>query len=81
MEQRGLYLVIGVFFAIVLVGRVFGGRYIGLIPLGTCISSGIWLWVQEVVRSGREVEWDSEKERGRTATANLLPESVEWMYV
>jgi len=79
LEQRGLYLVIGVFVAIVLLGRVFGGRYLGIIPLGMCISSGIWLWVKEVVRSGREVEWESEKERGKTATTNLLPESVEWM--
>lgn len=79
LEQRGLVLVIGVFFAIVLVGKTFGGRYLGLIPLGMCISSGIWLWIREIIRSGREVEWESEKERGKTATANLLPESVEWM--
>jgi len=79
LEQRGLYLIIGVFFGIITVGKTFGGRYIGLIPLAMCVSSGIWLWVKEVVRSGREVEWESEKERGKTATANLLPESVEWM--
>jgi hypothetical protein len=79
LEERGLWLVAGVFVAIVLLGRVFGGKYIGIIPLAACVSSGIWLWVKEVVRSGREVEWESEKERGRTATANLLPESVEWM--
>ncbi|KAK3711371.1 hypothetical protein LTR37_009751 [Vermiconidia calcicola] len=79
LEQRGLYLVIGVFFAIIIIGKTFGGRYIGIIPLAMCVSSGIWLWVKEVVRSGREVEWESEKERGKTATANLLPESVEWM--
>nr|POE83353.1 meiotically up-regulated gene 190 protein [Quercus suber] len=79
LEQRGLYLTIGVFAAIILVGRTFGMKYIGLFPLAMCVSSGIWLWVREVVRSGREVEWDSEKERGQTATANLLPESVEWM--
>lgn len=79
LEERGLWLVAGVFLGIVLVGRVFGGRYLGLIPLAMCVSSGIWLWVKEVVRSGREVQWESEKERGKTATANLLPESVEWM--
>jgi hypothetical protein len=79
LEERGLWLVAGVFVGIVLLGRVFGGKYIGIIPLAACVSSGIWLWVKEVVRSGREVEWESEKERGRTATANLLPESVEWM--
>lgn len=79
LEERGMWMVGGVFVAIVLLGRVFGGRYIGIIPLALCVSSGIWLWVKEVVRSGREVEWESEKERGKTATANLLPESVEWM--
>ena len=79
MEQRGMYLVGGVFISIVVLGKVFGGKLIGIIPLAMCISSGIWLWVREVVRSGREVEWEGEKQRGKTATANLLPESVEWM--
>lgn len=79
LEQRGLYLVIGIFIAIVVLGKMFGGRYLGLIPLAMCVSSGVWLWIKEVVRSGREVEWESEKERGKTATTNLLPESVEWM--
>lgn len=79
VEERGLILIIGIFFAIVIVGRVFGGGYLGLIPLGGCVSSGVWLWIKELVRSGREMEWESEKERGKTATTNLLPESVEWM--
>ncbi|KAK5136321.1 hypothetical protein LTR08_003694 [Meristemomyces frigidus] len=79
LEQRGLYMTIGVFLAIIILGKTFGGRYIGIIPLAMCVASGIWLWVKEVVRSGREVEWESEKERGKTATVNLLPESVEWM--
>lgn len=79
LEGRGMYLVVGVFFAIVIVGKAFGGSALGLIPLGACVSSGIWLWIKEIVRSGREVEWSSEKERGETAVANLLPESVEWM--
>ncbi|KAK3111542.1 hypothetical protein LTR53_013123, partial [Teratosphaeriaceae sp. CCFEE 6253] len=79
LEERGLFLVIGLFFGIVILGKTFGGKYIGIIPLAACVSSGVWLWVKEVVRSGREVEWHSEKVRGQTATANLLPESVEWM--
>lgn len=78
LEQRGLYLVVGVFVGIIVLGRTFGGRFIGIIPLAACVASGIWLWVKEVVRSGREVEWSAEKERGQVATANLLPESVEW---
>lgn len=79
LEERGMLLCVGIFVAIVVIGKVFGGKYLGLIPLATCISSGLFLWVKEVVRSGREVEWDSEKTRGQYATANLLPESVEWM--
>ena len=79
LEERGFYLIVGVFFGIIIMGKTFGGKYIGIIPLAACVSSGIWLWIKELVRSGREVEWDSEKVRGETATANLLPESVEWM--
>nr|OQO15690.1 hypothetical protein B0A51_16999 [Rachicladosporium sp. CCFEE 5018] len=79
MEERGLYLIGGIFFSIIIVGKTFGGKYLGLIPLAACVASGVWLWIKEMVRSGREVEWSSEKERGQTATANLLPESVEWM--
>jgi hypothetical protein len=44
---------------------MFGGALKGLIPLAMCLSSGVWLWVKEVIRSGREVEWDSEKTRGQ----------------
>ncbi|KAF2839541.1 hypothetical protein M501DRAFT_719156 [Patellaria atrata CBS 101060] len=79
LEKQAGVVCIGLFIAIVVLGKMFGGALKGLIPLGMCISSGVWLWMKEVVRSGREVEWDSEKTRGMTATANLLPESVEWM--
>jgi hypothetical protein len=44
---------------------MFGGALKGLIPLGMCLASGVYLWMKEVVRSGREVEWDSEKVRGQ----------------
>lgn len=66
MEKRAGVLCIGVLAAIVILGKMFGGRILGLLPLGACISSGIWLWMKEVVRSGREVEWSSEKTRGET---------------
>ncbi|TAQ89167.1 hypothetical protein B7494_g2507 [Chlorociboria aeruginascens] len=79
LERRTTVLVAGVFIAIVVIGRMFGGGLIGLIPLAMCISSGIFLWMKEVVRSGRATEWSSEKERGQIATTNLIPESVEWM--
>jgi hypothetical protein len=49
----------------VVVGKMFGGALKGLIPLGMCLASGVYLWMKEVVRSGREVEWDSEQVRGQ----------------
>ncbi|ORY11628.1 hypothetical protein BCR34DRAFT_624727 [Clohesyomyces aquaticus] len=79
LEKRAGYMCIGIFVATVVVGKMFGGALKGLIPLAMCLTSGVWLWVKEVVRSGREVEWHSEQKRGEIATANLLPESVEWM--
>ncbi|KAK4987714.1 hypothetical protein LTR66_002656 [Elasticomyces elasticus] len=79
LEKKATVLCIGLLVAIVVLGKMFGGSLKGLIPLAMCVASGVFLWAKEVVRSGREVEWDSEKTRGETATANLLPESVEWM--
>ncbi|QDS73779.1 hypothetical protein FKW77_005419 [Venturia effusa] len=79
LEQQAGGVCIAVAVAVIFLGKSFGGSLKGLIPLAACLVSGIWLWMKEVIRSGREVEWESEKERGRTATANLLPESVEWL--
>ncbi|KAJ5779363.1 hypothetical protein N7457_007083 [Penicillium paradoxum] len=79
LEKRATILCIGISFAVIVLGRIFGGSLWGLIPLAFCITSGVWLWMQEVIRSGREMEWSSEQVRGQMATANLLPESVEWL--
>jgi Ca2+-dependent lipid-binding protein len=79
LESRNIMLCTGIFLAIVFVGRMFGGKLLGLIPLAMCVTSALWLFNKEVIRSGRETEWHSEKERGQTATANLIPESVEWL--
>lgn len=79
LEKRAGFLCIGILVTTIVVGKMFGGALKGLIPLGMCLSSGVWLWMKEVVRSGREVEWHSEATRGQMATLNLLPESVEWM--
>uniref|UniRef100_A0A093VEX5 Meiotically up-regulated protein n=2 Tax=Talaromyces marneffei PM1 TaxID=1077442 RepID=A0A093VEX5_TALMA len=79
IEKRANGLVAGIFLAIIIVGRTFGGSLWGLIPLAACVASGVFLWVKELIRSGRDAEWRSEQLRGETATANLLPESVEWM--
>ncbi|KAF5548418.1 hypothetical protein FMEXI_4768 [Fusarium mexicanum] len=79
LEQRSNVLCIGIFAAIVFIGKMFGGRLLGLIPLGFCVASGVFLWTKDLIRQGRDLEWSSEQERGETATANLIPESVEWM--
>ena len=79
IETRASVLCIGIFIAIIFVGRFFGGKLLGLIPLALCVVSGVWLWMKDLIRRGRDMEWSSEQERGETATANLIPESVEWM--
>jgi Ca2+-dependent lipid-binding protein len=79
LEKQAGGLCVAGFLAIVILGKMFGGSVWGLIPLGACVVSGFWLWVQNLIHSGREIEWSSEQERGHTAVANLLPESVEWM--
>ncbi|KAL5345148.1 hypothetical protein ACLOAV_010104 [Pseudogymnoascus australis] len=79
LEKRTEILCIGVLVAIVILGKMFGGALYGLIPLAMCVSSGIFLWMKAVLRDGRNQEWSSEQERGETAVANLIPESVEWM--
>ncbi|KAH8677757.1 hypothetical protein BX600DRAFT_393925 [Xylariales sp. PMI_506] len=79
LEQRATILCAAVFFSIIFVGKLFGGRLLGLIPLSMCITSGIFLWMKDLVRQGRDLEWASEQKRGETAVVNLIPESVEWM--
>ena len=68
LENRASALCIGVFVAIILLGKMFGASLKGLIPTSMCITSGSWLWMKEVVRSGREVEWSSEQSRGETVS-------------
>lgn len=67
-EKKATILAGGILIAIVLLGKMFGGALYGLIPLGMCISSGVFLWMKEVIRSGREHEWESEKARGKTVS-------------
>jgi len=65
LERRGTILCAGIFLGTVFIGRMFGGALLGLTALGMCLSSGVYLWVKEVIRSGREVEWHSERVRGQ----------------
>jgi hypothetical protein len=66
LEQRTIILSGGVLIAIVVLGKMFGGALYGLVPLGMCVASGIYLWMKELVRKGRDHEWQSEKDRGQT---------------
>jgi Ca2+-dependent lipid-binding protein len=97
LENRTTFLSGGIALAIIVLGKLFGGALYGLIPLGLCVGSGVFLWMKELIRSGRDTEWSSEQDRGATvsganefplklfltncfqATANLIPESVEWL--
>ncbi|KAI0532227.1 hypothetical protein GGR58DRAFT_490955 [Xylaria digitata] len=79
IEQRASILCIAVFFSIIFFGKSFGGRLLGLIPLAFCVTSGVFLWMKDLIRRGRDIEWSSEQKRGETAVVNLIPESVEWM--
>lgn len=66
LEKKATILTAGILVAIVVLGKMFGGALYGLIPLGMCASSGVFLWMKEVIKSGREHEWESEKTRGQT---------------
>ena len=72
LETRASGLCIGVFIAIIVLGKMFGASLKGLIPTAMCIVSGIWLWMKEVIRSGREVEWSSEQSRGEVVSPSNL---------
>ena len=73
LETRASGLCIGVFIAIIVLGKMFGASLKGLIPTAMCIVSGIWLWMKEVIRSGRDVEWSSEQSRGEVVSASSPP--------
>lgn len=79
LEARANVMCAAVLLAIVFVGKMFGGSLWGLVPLGVAVTSGVFLWVKDVIRQGREGEWASEKKRGEMAVVNLIPESVEWL--
>lgn len=71
LEQRAYALCAGIFVAIVLGGKMFGGSLKGLIPLAIFITSAVWMWASEVVRSGRDTEWSSEENRGQMVRRNF----------
>lgn len=68
LEMRANMLCAGILIGTIVIGKMFGGALKGLVPLGMCLASGVYLWMKEVIRSGREVEWDSEQVRGQMAS-------------
>jgi hypothetical protein len=68
LEKSTLALAGGVTITIVVLGKMFGGALYGLIPLGMCVGSGIFLWMKELIRKGRELEWSSEQARGEVVS-------------
>jgi len=72
MSTRTTTLCAGAPIAIVVLGKMFGGALYGLLPLGICVSSGIFF-----VRAGRVTEWSSKKQRGQTVSLHLhMPEQA-----
>lgn len=72
LEKRGGSLCLTIFGAIIILGKMFGASLKGLIPTAFCIASGVWLWMKELVRSGREMEWSSEQSRGETVCSTIF---------
>jgi hypothetical protein len=64
LERWATILCAGIFVAIVVVGKLFEGKLYGLILLASGITSGVFLWMKELLRAGRAQEWSSEKQRG-----------------
>lgn len=46
---------------------------------GVSISCVIWLWTRSILSQTRNIDWSAERQRGEIASANLIPESVEWL--
>ncbi|EFR03857.1 meiotically up-regulated 190 protein [Nannizzia gypsea CBS 118893] len=79
LEKRAGVLCSVIFGSILVAGRFAGGELKWIFPLACCVATGVWFWTYDVIRRGRTFEWHSEKLRGQTATANLIPESAEWL--
>lgn len=81
LEKRANGLAAGIAIAVIVLGRTFGGSLWGLIPLSFCIASGVCLWMKEVVRSGREYEWHSEKLRGETVCLSTNEDTINLLII
>lgn len=50
LEKRTTILCPGILITIVVLGKLFIGALYGLIPLAMCVSSGVFLWMKELVK-------------------------------
>lgn len=80
LEARANLLCAGILIGTVVVGKIFGGALKGLVPLAMCLASAVYLWTKEVIRSGRETEWHSEKVRGEMVNASRSAYFLLTMY-
>ena len=64
LGKRAEALCVGIFATIIVLGRLVGRNFMGLILLAACVTSAVWLWMQDVIRRGRDLEWSSEQRRG-----------------
>ncbi|RKF82781.1 Meiotically up-regulated gene 190 protein [Golovinomyces cichoracearum] len=79
LEKSTNVLCVTIVMSILFFGKLVGGSLYGLIPLSLCITSGIFLWMKDLVQKGRSNQWQSECKRGQYINSNLIPESVEWI--
>lgn len=80
LEKRGITLCVGIIFSVVVLGRYFGGSFWGLLALACCVATAVWLWVKEVIRSGREMEWSTELIRGQMVGSPREHAVAVWIY-
>lgn len=46
---------------------------------GITIACAIWVWTRSILRQTRNIDWSAERQRGEISSANLIPESAEWL--
>ena len=47
--------------------------------VGIIIACAIWAWTRSILTQAKNIDWSAERQRGEIASANLIPESVEWL--
>ncbi|KAI5302839.1 hypothetical protein KEM56_000297 [Ascosphaera pollenicola] len=79
LEKRTYAVCGGCAVAILVIGKMGGASLKTLFILSIGITCVVYFWMMDLIQKGRANEWANEMLRGQTATANLLPESAEWI--